>query len=418
MWCSHAVYSPSRLREHVIALARPTDAPPRLTRRRRLADAALALAFVLVEIRTALTAPNVPSTPPDLLLLAAVTAVPLAWRRRLPLAALWVQLALACALLLRGAYPDVLFATALVTMVALYGAVAHSPYRNRALGSLPVAGTVLVLLLSRSKLPHFPSGLVGALLLFPVVAVALGQRYWARRAELGRARLRALELDQIEALRQAVEHERARIARELHDVVTHNVSVMVIQAGAARMVVEQDPALAKEALLAIETGGRAAMADLRNVMGLLTMDSSGEDPAAQAELAPQPGLDGLQALVERMRLAGIELALDVSGAPRPLPPGVELTAYRVVQEALTNMVKHAVGASAAIRVNYGPERLDVDVANTEGHPGEAASTGSGRGLVGLRERLSLYGGTLHTGPRPTGGYRVRATIPLDLLENL
>jgi signal transduction histidine kinase len=412
------VYSPPRPREQLVALARPTDAPPQLTRRRRLADAALALAFVLVEIREALTAPNVPSTPPDLLVLAAVTAAPLAVRRRVPLAALWVQLALACVLLLRQAYPDVLFATSLITMVTLYSAVAHSPYRNQALASLPLAGTVLVLLLSRSKLPHFPSGLVGALLLFPVIAVALGQRYWARRAELSRARLRALELDQIEALRQAVEHERARIARELHDVVTHNVSVMVIQAGAARMVVDQDPAMAKEALLAIETGGRAAMADLRHVMGLLTMDSSGEDPTARAELAPQPGLDGLEALVGRMRLAGIELDLDVSGERRPLPPGVELTAYRVVQEALSNMVKHAVGASASIRVDYGAQQLDVDVANTDGRPGEAATTGSGKGLVGLRERLSLYGGTLHTGPRPTGGYRVKATIPLDLLEDL
>jgi signal transduction histidine kinase len=273
------------------------------------------------------------------------------------------------------------------------------------------------MLISRAQLPHFPNWAVGTLLLFPVVVAALGHRLWARRTEQSHARLRALELDQIEALRQAVEHERARIARELHDVVTHNVSVMVIQAGAARMVIDQNPDMAKEALIAIETSGRSAMSDLRHVMGLLTMDSSGDDPAAQAELAPQPGLDGLETLAGRIRLTGIDIDLKVTGQRRPLPPGVELTAYRVVQEALTNMVKHAVGASALIQVHYSTQELSLDVANTEGHPGAAATTGSSKGLIGLRERLALYGGTLHAGPRLTGGYRVKASIPLNPMND-
>jgi signal transduction histidine kinase len=412
---------PARLRARIAGVvaeqARRADPLPRPSRRGQLLDAGLALAFALVAVRYALNAPNTPSSPLDVTLLAAAAAVPLAWRRRAPLASLWAQLALGVALLACGAYPDVLFIASLMAGVALYSAVAYSPYRRLSLSSAPAAVVVLIVLISRAQLPHFPNWVVGALLLFPVVVAALGHRLWARRAEESQARLRALELDQIEALRQAVEHERARIARELHDVVTHNVSVMVIQAGAARMVVDQNPEMAKEALVAIETGGRSAMSDLRHVMGLLTMDSSGDDPAAQAELAPQPGLDGLEALVGRIRLTGIDIGLKVTGERRALPPGVELTAYRVVQEALTNMVKHAVGASALIQVDYGARELSVDVANTEGHAGAAAATGSSKGLIGLRERLALYGGTLQTGPRLTGGYRVKASIPLDLMED-
>jgi signal transduction histidine kinase len=408
----------TRLGRQAAALTRPTAALPRLTRRRQLADAAVALVFALVAIRYSVNAPNAPAGPLDATLLAALAAAPLGLRRRTPLAALWTQLVLSTALLLRHAYADVLFVTCLVTMIALYSAVAYTPYRELALASLPFAGAVLVGLFSQAKLPNFPNGLVGALTLFPVVVAAVGHRVWARRAEESRARLRALELDQIEALRQAVEHERSRIARDLHDVVTHNVSVMVIQAGAGRMVVDKDPALAKEALLAIETGGRAAMTDLRQVMGLLTMDGSGEDSAAQADLTPQPGLDGLEALVGRIRLTGIHIELRTTGERHALPPGVELTAYRVVQEALTNMVKHAVGASAVIHVDYGPRELSVEILNTEGHPGEAATTGSGRGLLGLRERLTLYGGSLSTGLRLTGGYRVKAVIPLNHLESM
>jgi signal transduction histidine kinase len=403
----------SRLAGRCAALTRPTGVLPPLTRRRQVVDAGVALAFALVAVRYSVQAPNAPAAPLDVTLLAALAAAPLGLRRRWPLGALWAHLVLAGVLLLRHAHPDVLFVTCLVTIGALYSAVSHTPYRELALAGLPFAGAVLVGLFAQAKLPHFPNGLVGALTLFPVVGAALGHRVWARRAEESRARLRALELEQIEALRRAVEHERSRIARELHDVVTHSVSVMVIQAGAARVVVDKDPALAKEALLAIETGGRAAMADLRQVMGLLTMDSSGEEPAARADLAPQPGLDGLEALVGRIRLTGIGVELRVTGERRTLPPAVELAAYRVVQEALTNMVKHAVGANAVIDVGYGARELSVEVVNTEGRPGPEAGAGSGRGLIGLRERLAVHGGSLSTSPRLTGGYRVKASIPLD-----
>jgi signal transduction histidine kinase len=187
---------------------------------------------------------------------------------------------------------------------------------------------------------------------------------------------------------------------------------MVIQAGAARKIMDKSPDRAREALLAVEAGGRAAMGELRHVMGLLTMDL-GAESAEPEILAPQPGLDRLEALVGRMRGAGVPVELTVSGAPRRLAAGVELAAYRVVQEALTNTVKHASGADASVRVSYGDDELHVEITDTGGRPGPTAAGGDGRGLIGLRERLAVYGGTLLTGPRPLGGYRVRALIPLE-----
>ncbi|GJF34746.1 hypothetical protein KNE206_74460 [Kitasatospora sp. NE20-6] len=160
------------------------------------------------------------------------------------------------------------------------------------------------------------------------------------------------------------------------------------------------------------------MTELRHVMGLLTMTDEEEGTDEGADLAhtaavpaPQPGLDQLEKLVGRVRDTGLPVDLTVTGPPRPLPPGVELAAYRVVQEALTDTVKHASGATAAVTVEYGPERLRVEVTDTGGHPG--AGAGSGRGLIGLRERLAVYGGILDTGRRLTGGYRVEALIPLE-----
>jgi signal transduction histidine kinase len=209
-----------------------------------------------------------------------------------------------------------------------------------------------------------------------------------------------------------VEQERARIAAELHDVVSHNVSVMVVQAGAARKVLATSPEMAREALLAVEDSGRAAMAELRHVMGLLTMTSQGGDPAGTADLAPQPGLEQIPALVERIRNGGVRVDLAIEGDVIPLPSGLDLAAYRVVQEGLTNAVKHAVGALIRVTLDYSPQRLKVDVVDTGGTASSSAATGNGRGLAGLRQRLAVYGGTLSAGPRLTGGYMVSAVIPL------
>jgi signal transduction histidine kinase len=298
-----------------------------------------------------------------------------------------------------------------------------------------------------TSIPAIPAVVVPFLVLGAVGLGVNSIHIWRQRVESGRERIRALEAEQQTATRLAVEQERARIARELHDVVTHNVGVMVIQAGAARKIMDAEPEQARQALLAVESGGRAAMSELRHVMGLLTrtaeeplsaeststlvpLDAAqrsalngaqggvGDGAAAGSaapglELAPQPGLGQVAALAGRIRDAGVPVELTVSGTPTPLPAGVDLAAYRVVQEALTNAVKHAVGASVYVIVDYAPETVRVEVADNGGRPGAPAGPGNGRGLIGLRERLAMYGGTLQAGRRPTGGYRVRAVIPLE-----
>ncbi|MFB7663588.1 sensor histidine kinase [Kitasatospora sp. NPDC056138] len=391
---------------------------PGPTRRNWVFDVVLALFLAQTGARYATI---IPITGPVALvgssLLVPLTAMPLVLRRRFPLAVLWTVLV--ATLLIRDYSPDIAYCAGIVCIVAVYSAAVYSPHRVPMLLSLPVAAVVLVVLFMAAKLPHFPNGVVAVLVLVPVLAVAYEIRMWRRRVEEGRARLSALEREQVEALKWAIEHERARIARELHDVVTHNVSVMVIQAGAARKIMDTAPDRAREALLAVETGGRAAMAELRQVMGLLTMDhgddgdGEGTGPAATAELTPQPGLSRLEALVAGVRQAGLPVGLTVIGPQRAVPPGIELAAYRVVQEALTNTVKHASGASAAVTVEYAGKHLRVEVTDTGGRPAASASAGSGRGLIGLRERLAVHGGTLRTGPRTRSGFRVEALIPLE-----
>jgi signal transduction histidine kinase len=347
---------------------------------------------------------------PSLVVIMLVMVVPLVLRRRYPLAVLWIVLITAP---LVSDFDAALRLSFYACVIAAYSAAVYSPFRIPALASLPFAA-ILYTQLREEAVPTVPDNAVPFLILIPIAVVADGLRRWKRRADEDRARLSTLEQEQAEALRRAAEHERARIARELHDVVTHNVSVMVIQAGAARKVMDAAPGQAREALLAVEAGGRAAMAELRHVMGLLTMDSDGPDAASATDLTPQPGLDRLDALVQRVRDTGVPVELTVAGSPRPLPTGVELTAYRVVQEALTNTVKHAAGAAATVVVSYGDDELRVEVTDTGGTPGDAAATGNRRGLIGLRERLAIYGGTLHTRPRVTGGgYRLTAQIPLE-----
>ncbi|MFE1797345.1 sensor histidine kinase [Streptomyces sp. NPDC059517] len=377
--------------------------------------------------------PSGPAGMAFMVTLAAVASGALALRRRYPLAVLYVVTAATLA-----TPQSVLRLTFYAYVIAVYSAAVYSPYRVATLVALPVS-VVLVGTSGNSVTPIVPNEYIALLILVPMAVAAVGLRTWKLRTDEGRTRLSALEREQTRALRRAVEHERARIARELHDVVTHNVSVMIIQAGAARKIMKTSPEQAGEALLAVEAGGRAAMTELRHVMGLLTMaaEGAGEDedgggggtkvtgdgtdpvgtavPAGTAvmELAPQPGLDQLDQLVGRVRDTGLPVALTVTGPPRPLPPGLELAAYRVVQEALTNTVKHASGATAAVTVEYGPERLRVEVTDTGGRPGAGAAAGSGRGLIGLRERLAVHDGTLKTGRRLTGGYRVEAHIPLE-----
>jgi signal transduction histidine kinase len=215
----------------------------------------------------------------------------------------------------------------------------------------------------------------------------------------------ALVADREALAREAVADERARIAREMHDSVAHSVSVMVLLAGAAEQVLAASPERARESLLTIQDTGREAILELRRMLGLL------RDPVAGASLAPQPGVDRLDALLEQVRAAGLPVELTVEGEPRRLPPGIDRSAYRIVQEGLTNTLKHAGPAHASVRLRYGDRALELEVLD-DGRGPEGANRG-GFGLLGMRERAALYGGMLAADARPDGGYALRARLPLE-----
>ena len=203
----------------------------------------------------------------------------------------------------------------------------------------------------------------------------------------------------------AVSDERARIARELHDVVGHSVSVMTVQASAARRLLRPDQAKERDALLVVEQSGREALAEMRRMVGVLRRPE--EAPA----LAPQPSLEYLDKLVEHARETGLPVDLRIEGAPVQLPAGVDLTAYRLVQEGLTNAIKHARAEHAEVVVRYGDGRVEVTV--SDDGSGDGSGDKGGHGLVGMRERVSVYGGELEAGPRPEGGYRLHASLPVE-----
>ncbi|MFE9453421.1 sensor histidine kinase [Streptomyces sp. NPDC006739] len=326
----------------------------------------------------------------------ALTALPLALRRVFPIAA-WLLIVAAIMVVQQTTVPPVALGAA---VFAAYSAVAYSKYRNLAIAS--VVGVTLAAT-AYSPLPRFPGRLTAVLTVAPTVIAGLGIRELRGRLKDSTARLRRAAEEQETATLQAIETERARISAELHDVVTHNVSVMVIQTGAARKMLKTSPGEAEEALLAAEAGGRVAMAELRNQLGLL---SAAQRDGESAALHPQPGLHDLPALIERVSAAGLPVKLDVSGNPRPLPPGADLAAYRVVQEALTNVLRHTANAATAVTIHWGDELVITISDNGPGTDGNW-----GRGLLGLRERLALYGGEFAAGPCPEGGWRVRAVLP-------
>ncbi|MFB7334297.1 sensor histidine kinase [Streptomyces adustus] len=426
---------------HVRDAMRPEGEPAPLSRRAVLLDVALALVLTVVALvvatrypgdgpvrissravvegRAVLPSPpavpgpgyrpeagyvSEPTAPPWGLVV--LSALPLVARRRFPLLAFGVIAAAALAL-----GDAVSWINVLTCSIAAYGAVAHSRYRTRALAAL-IAAAVLAGVAFRDTDPILPGWSSPAVVLLVVGVLASLVRLGRLRLEASRKRFTDLQQAQEKATRRAVEEERARIAAELHDVVTHNVSVMVIQAGAARKVMDAAPERSKQALLAVEAGGRAAMAELRHVMGLLAGPASGADTPADG-LEPQPGLGQLDALADRVRAAGTPVDLTVSLPPGPLPPGVELTAYRVVQEALTNTIKHAAGADATVTIGFAGSWLEIEVTDTGAVRDSPPVDGNGRGLIGLRERLALYGGELSAGPTPGGGYRVAARIPWE-----
>lgn len=333
---------------------------------------------------------------------ALAFTLPLPWRRRYPLA---VLVAIMAALTLLSARGTDFFTTAqfVAMLVAMYSVAAHCELRRASLGLVLANAASLLNVL---RVPQADSGdfIFPPILLTTPWLGGRALRVWRSRAAELEDLARKLERERGERARLAVADERARIAREMHDVLAHSVSVMVVQAGAGQRVLKGEHARVAGALAAIEVTGRHALGEMRRLLSLLR---EGDELA----FAPQPGLEQLEALAERTSQAGLPVELRVEGQARPLPAGVDLSAYRIVQEALTNALKHAGPTRTRVTVRYGERDIDLEVSDEGGVPAGNGAAGQGHGLVGMRERVALYGGVLRAGHRPEGGYSVTARLP-------
>lgn len=325
-------------------------------------------------------------------------AIPLAWRRQAPLGALTVVCgAVVVQALVTDDSPEGL-EMILCVGSAMYAAATYGA-RTRAVGALVIgAVTYAVYAVANVDARTGESSQLWAIAFFAIALVTvwlvgLFVRY-RRGEEAAEAQARAIE----ESARQAVVDERARLARELHDVVSHNLSVVVLQAAGARAAGDADHATLEK----IERSGRESLVEMRRLLGVLRRDDGAPD------LEPQPGLAQLDALATSLRAAGVPVELALTGEPAPLPPALELSIYRIVQESLTNVLKHAGPATATVTVDVGEETVRIDVTD-DGH-GASDTAGGGHGLVGMRERVALFGGELRAGPVDGGGFAVHAEL--------
>jgi signal transduction histidine kinase len=342
--------------------------------------------------------------------LVAMT-VPLAWRRRAPLAVLSVPFTVLLVEALAAPLADASLPRP--TSAAMLAGWVIAVYSTGAHAELPwsLAGAVM----GFSFLPISVAADSGrsfddiepVSVLFILIPWATGLALRRQRAQALRLRVLADRLDREreERARAAVIEERTRIARELHDEIAHSVSVIAVQADAAEGALERDPGLAREPLAAIKTTARSALVEMRRLLGVLR--EAGEAPT----LSPPPGLAQLGVLVEQARRTGLVAELRVEGQPVTLPAGLDATAYRIVQEGLTNVRKHAGPAQVRVVVGYGMSDLELEVRD-DGR-GVRSGDGAGHGLLGVRERVALYGGEMHAGPAPGGGYLLRARLPLE-----
>jgi signal transduction histidine kinase len=340
---------------------------------------------------------HLPDTPTAALVLVAVACLALAWRRRWPVAVLGVSVAAATVYTLLGYVNG---AVLVAPMAALYAVAAASGVRRAVtygLGTLAVLG-----LASIAVNPLGPLG--GAVVILPfmtAIMVVAGIAVANRRAYVESIRARA---DQ--DARRRIDEERLRIARELHDVVAHTMATINVQAGVAVHVLPTRPEAAADALQAIKTASKEGLRELRAILNVLRQ-ADDADPTQ-----PAPGTAQLETLVAGARRAGLETTLSVTGTPTPLSAAVDLAAYRIVQESLTNAIRHAGPAQASVWLSYGDDELRIDVADTGRGKPVGVSEGAGHGLVGMRERAAAVGGSVETGPSPGGGFRVAARLPL------
>jgi signal transduction histidine kinase len=375
------------------------------------------LCLVGIGVATEVAAPHQPGYEPSdafSVTLSVLAPLPLLWRRTHPAAVLaitWVTMAVHGLLLYQGGGPF------LALLTAVYSVAAFGSPRAARLGLAAVLLVEPVALLDPRDPPYssWSDVAVGLLILTAVWVFGDSRRTRREQVEMIEERAVRAERERDGQARLAVREERTRIAREMHDIVAHSVSVMVVQAGAARRLVERDPHAAAEAAGQVEATGRDALREMRRAVGVLRADGEGDVTGAgapPAALEPQPALSDVPALVAGYLDAGLDVQLRTDGEPCPLPSGVELAAFRIIQEALTNTIKHAGPARAEVCIVYGPDALTVVVADDGRGAGFEPGPG-GHGIAGMRERVTVYDGDLDAGPHPGGGFRVRARLPLE-----
>ena len=347
-------------------------------------------------------------------LLAVLIVGPILTHRRFPLASVAVCLA-AVAVYATGrhvAYPG------LAVFVLTFDIALHSKERI-ALATLVASAVVIWVSVSLQPgavavLATYIESELGIL-----VAWLSGRNLRHRRARWAElaARAERLEREREEEARRAVAEERLRIARELHDVIAHSMSVIAVQSAVGNHVIDTQPTEARQALAAIEATSRSTLTEMRRLLGVLRQEGE-----PRGSLTPAPGLADLASLVGQVQDAGLRVWITVDGQRGPVPPGIDLSAYRIIQEALTNVIKHAAASSAHVTISYRPDSVTVEITDqgSPGPPGRTGSggsvpparTGSGHGIIGMRERVAVFGGEFAAGPGPDGGFRVRACFPI------
>jgi signal transduction histidine kinase len=343
--------------------------------------------------------------------LVIALAVPVVFRRAYPVAAFAAAIAVGALQVLINSKPN---PTDLAIVILLYTLAAYTPRRISITGlAICLAGSAAaVLRWMPGRLSMWDSLLVGSIMFAgpSLIAWVFGDSMRYRRAYYTNLEDRAarLEAERDAQAQIAAAAERARIARELHDVVAHNVSVMVVQADGASYALGSDPDRARQALAAIAATGRQALAEMRRMLGVLRRDEDGTEPGR----APLPGIGQLGELLQQTRATGLPVSFTVEGVPQPLPDGAALAAYRIVQESLTNTRKHGgPRATAEVTLRYLEDALLLRITD-DGRGAAAVSDGAGHGLTGMRERVAVYGGWVQAGPCPSGGYHVAALLPL------
>jgi signal transduction histidine kinase len=372
---------------------------------------AAGILFLLMAVQFIFTEhlkPGQHPTTPLTWLLAVVIVAPILTHRRFPLTSVAVCLT-AVAVFAVGRY----VAYPILTVFVLTFDIALHSRARVALAALIASAAVVTVSVSLQ-----PSSVAVASTwieseLGILVAWLTGRNLRQRRARWAELQGRAerLEREREEDSRRAVTEERLRIARELHDVIAHSMSVIAVQSAVGNHVMDTQPAEARQALAAIEATSRSALTEMRRLLGVLRQDGE-----PRGSLAPAPGLADLASLVTQIQDAGLRVWINVDGQQRPVPTGIDLSAYRIIQEALTNVIKHAAAASANVTISYRADSVTVEITDQGAGPQPAQvpapRTGSGHGIIGMRERVAVFGGEFAAGPGPDGGFRVRACFPI------